>query len=165
MWKMCLEQSISSGAHLVDQSSLGVPASTKGLSSSVHGMAIENFTQIVGNEYPCTAFYYIRESCLAMQNANEEAGPLTMQHVLKKLLNCVSLPIRLPKVNKDTPLNFDKGPISEANYEEMSTIVKSLPRTRSKLVQLIEERLGLTNSCLTSYIQFKRHALGLLMAE
>lgn len=95
-----------------------------------------------------------------------------MQNIMKKLLNAMKIPqrkgeflIKLPKVAKKKPLDFEKGDITEAEYEEFKDELKCMPRTRASLVKVLEDKLGLTNACLSSYIQFKRQALGLLMAE
>ena len=95
-----------------------------------------------------------------MQNANVKAGPLTMQTILKKLLNTVQLPMmELPKGARIKTEDFERvgpGGITEEEYQDCKGIIKALPRMKNLLVKTLEEKLGMTNACLSSYIEFKR---------
>lgn len=44
-------------------------------------------------------------------------------------------------------------------YLEQTRRVKALPRTRVELLNTLEEEIGLTGACLSSYIFFKSDAL------
>ena len=48
------------------------------------------------------------------------------------------------------------GGITQAEYQEFKSLTKALPRKKNILVKILEEKLGMTNACLSSYIEFKR---------
>jgi hypothetical protein len=90
-----------------------------------------------------------------------------MQTILKRLLNTVQLPLmELPKGAPIKSEDFERvgpGGISMAEYQEFKNLIKALPRKKNILVKTLEEKLNMTNACLSSYIEFKRQALALLI--
>ena len=104
-----------------------------------------------------------------MQSANQAAGPLTMQNIIKKLLAYVSFPLVdfSSKVMGKMPTSqqFESMPksITEVEYKKIKSDARLLPRKQNIMLKLLEEKLGLTNACLSSYIEFKRQALVLLI--
>jgi hypothetical protein len=53
--------------------------------------------------------------------------------------------------------------ITEVEYKKIKNDARLLPRKQNIMLKLLEEKLGLTNACLSSYIEFKRQALVLLI--
>ena len=49
-------------------------------------------------------------------------------------------------------------------YKEQAKRVRALPRSRIVLLKTLEEEIGLTGACLSSYICFKSEALQLIYA-
>jgi hypothetical protein len=74
--------------------------------------------------------------------------------------------MEIPKVASIKSEDFERvgpGGISQTEYQEFKSLVKALPRKKNMLVKILEEKLNMTNACLSSYIEFKRQALALLI--
>jgi len=111
-----------------------------------------------------------------MKSANQGAGPLTMQTIIKKLIEKCGFPVIGFGEKEAWGLNFvwkipasesfenaPAGSITEEEYLNLKNLVKNLPRKQNTMLKILEEKLGVTNACLSSYIEFKRQALVLLI--
>ena len=147
----------------------------KGLSVQSHQVCIEQFAEVINYNYPSAWFPYVQESTRRLK-ANMQG--MTMQLIIKKLLLGTQFPMIDAPAKPEALAQLD-GDLNDETYvaslsadlqqavaahKEQGRRVKSLPRTRVVLLKTLEEEIGLTGACLSSYICFKSEALQLIYA-
>jgi hypothetical protein len=104
--------------------------------------------------FPSSSFFFMN---LCVQNIKRNKSVISSQMILEKLIRGTAFPISVPE--KGGPWNQSNQINSRADNDMACPSKNRLPRNQAELILALDHDLGITDECLTSYVEFKRHSV------